>query len=54
MGWEKIISEYGGLCMISNMSIVNRLISYEKEQADIFYELYLENVKESPFRQHNK
>jgi hypothetical protein len=48
----KLISEYGRLHDINN-DIVDRLKS-DKKSCKYFYELYLENIKESPLRSENK
>ena len=48
----KLISEYGRLHDINN-DIVDRLKS-DTKSCKYFYELYLENIKESPLRSENK
>jgi hypothetical protein len=50
--WKKLISEYGRLHDIEN-DIVDRLKG-EKNPCICFYNLYLENIKESSFRSQNK
>ena len=47
--WKKLISEYGRLHDIEN-DIVDRLKSDKKKPCIYFYNLYLENIKESSFR----
>ena len=51
-GGGEIISEYGRLHDIKN-AILDRLKS-DKKSCKYFYKLYLENIKESPFRSQNK
>ena len=50
--WKKLISEYGRLHDIEN-DIVDRFKG-EKNPCICFYNLYLENIKESSFRSQNK
>jgi hypothetical protein len=50
--WKKLISEYGRLHDIEND--IDRLKCDKKKPCMYFYNLYLENIKKSPFRSQNK